>query len=153
MIKSLPLQQVEGYLAGRGLGYAKPAELNGYPGPKHVLELADSLALTPAQREATQARFDAMQVEAQRQGRAFLAAEAALDSLFAYSAATAESVRRLTEEAAAIEAQLRLSHLDAHMAMMDVLTPEQIADYSRLRGYTRGDMAGHHGGGGHHGHP
>ena len=31
--------------AGRGMGLALAAELNGYPGPAHVLELADKLDL------------------------------------------------------------------------------------------------------------
>ena len=48
-LKALSADEAAGYLEGRGLGLAKPAELNGYPGPMHVLELADALALTPAQ--------------------------------------------------------------------------------------------------------
>ena len=49
-IKSLSQQDVAEYLDGKGMGFAKAAELNGYPGPAHVLELADKLGLTPAQR-------------------------------------------------------------------------------------------------------
>ena len=48
-IKSLSQQDVADYMAGKGMGCAKAAELNGYPGPAHVLELADQLALTPSQ--------------------------------------------------------------------------------------------------------
>ena len=32
-IKSLSPAEVDGYLAGAGMGFAKAAELNGYPGP------------------------------------------------------------------------------------------------------------------------
>ena len=50
-MKSLSDQQLSDLRAGRGMGMALPAELNGYPGPVHVLELADALGLTPEQRE------------------------------------------------------------------------------------------------------
>jgi hypothetical protein len=36
-------------LKGEGMGMAKAAELNGYPGPTHVLTLAKELALTESQ--------------------------------------------------------------------------------------------------------
>ncbi len=34
---------------GEGMGIVKYAELNGYPGPKHVLELVNELRLTEEQ--------------------------------------------------------------------------------------------------------
>jgi len=40
-IKSLSQQEITGYLHGKGLGYAKTAELNQFPGPRHVLDLAN----------------------------------------------------------------------------------------------------------------
>src|SRR3974377_1723295 len=49
-VKALSGQQVEDLRAGRGMGLALAAELNGYPGPAHVLELADKLELTSDQR-------------------------------------------------------------------------------------------------------
>jgi len=42
-IKSLSPDEVKDYLAGKGMGLAKAAELNHYPGPAHVLELASQL--------------------------------------------------------------------------------------------------------------
>ncbi len=42
-IKALSAETVSGYLAGHGMGFAMVAELNSYPGPKHVLELAEQL--------------------------------------------------------------------------------------------------------------
>jgi hypothetical protein len=48
-IKALSQQDIDDYLNGRGMGYAKAAELNHYPGPRHVLDLAHTLALTPEQ--------------------------------------------------------------------------------------------------------
>ena len=45
-IKSLSAEDVAALLKGEGMGMAKAAELNGYPGPVHVLTLADELRLT-----------------------------------------------------------------------------------------------------------
>jgi hypothetical protein len=47
-IKALSKQQVVDLKAGRGMGLALAAELNGYPGPIHVL--SDKLGLTPEQK-------------------------------------------------------------------------------------------------------
>ena len=45
-IKALSDQQVADLKAGRGMGLALAAELNGYPGPSHLIELPDQLGLT-----------------------------------------------------------------------------------------------------------
>ena len=147
-IKALSADEVRGYLGGAGLGYAKAAELNGYPGPRHVLDLADSLALTADQRRRVEASFRAMQAEAQARGRELVGAEAALDRLFAEGQATHEEVRALAETAAKIEGRVRSAHLEAHIDTRAVLTPVQVAAYNRLRGYgggaAHGDHRGHH---------
>jgi hypothetical protein len=43
--KSLSDLQVADLQSGRGMGLALAAELNGYPGPSHVLELAENHGL------------------------------------------------------------------------------------------------------------
>jgi hypothetical protein len=63
-IKGLSDQQIADLKAGRGMGLALPAELNGYPGPAHVLELADQLGLTADQKARIQNLFDSMKAEA-----------------------------------------------------------------------------------------
>src|SRR5712692_2276537 len=63
-IKALSEQQMADLAAGRGMGMALAAELNGYPGPVHVLELADKLNLSPDQRAGIQRLFDSMKAEA-----------------------------------------------------------------------------------------
>lgn len=78
-IKALSARQIEELSAGRGLGLALAAELNGYPGPGPVLDLGDAIHLTAAQHAAFEALFAAMQAEAQRLGAAILAEEAELD--------------------------------------------------------------------------
>ena len=60
-IKSLSSQEIDSLKSGQGMGFAKLAELNHYPGPKHVLELADDLGLTPVQVAETKVLFEEMQ--------------------------------------------------------------------------------------------
>ena len=82
--------------AGRGMGYALPAELNGYPGPSHTLENADALRLSPAQRERTKALFEAMKAEAVPLGERLIQQEAELERLFAERAVTPASLEAAT---------------------------------------------------------
>jgi len=142
-IKSLSASDIEGYRQGNGMGFAKAAELNRYPGPRHVLDLAAPLALTPAQRRQSQDIHDRMHRDAVRLGRQFVEREAALNRLFAGRTADHNKVERLTREIALLQAQLRFVHLRAHLEMATVLTPGQIDAYDRLRGYRSGHRGGH----------
>ncbi|MEP0546500.1 MAG: Spy/CpxP family protein refolding chaperone [Rhodothermales bacterium] len=128
--------EVAGLREGRGMGLAKAAEFHSYPGPLHVLELADALGLTDAQRaEAERLRME-MLAEARPLGASIIEREEHLDRLFADGAATPEMVDRITAHIAEAQGQLRAVHLRAHVALRAALTPEQIAEYDRLRGYT-----------------
>ena len=49
-IKSLSNEQIADLKAGRGMGLALAAELNGYPGPIHLLELSEKLELSADQK-------------------------------------------------------------------------------------------------------
>ena len=82
-VKALSEQQIADLRAGRGMGLALPAELNGYPGPSHVLENADALGLSAEQRERTKGLFDAMKAEAVPVGERLIEQETKLDRLFA----------------------------------------------------------------------
>jgi hypothetical protein len=46
-IKALSPEDIDELRKGAGMGLAKAAELNGYPGPLHVLALTTELRLTP----------------------------------------------------------------------------------------------------------
>lgn len=136
-VKALSDQQVADLKAGRGMGYALAAELNGYPGPSHVLELGGRLGLTEVQRRRIQDLFDAMKAETIPLGERVIAQEIELDHLF--SARTATTVH-LTDATAAIgttQAALRAAHLKYHLAMVEILTKEQVRRYGELRGYFR----------------
>src|SRR5205814_767740 len=95
-IKALSAQQIADLRAGRGMGLALPAELNGYPGPSHVLELAAQLQLTDAQRERVQRSFEAMKAETIAIGATLIAQEAELDRLFAGKSVTPAALAEAT---------------------------------------------------------
>ncbi len=142
-IKALSPEEIESYLAGKGAGLAKAAELNHYPGPIHVLELADKLQLSEAQKSQTKAIFDAMQKEAVRHGKVLVKREQELDRLFATGAITTDSLRSTLKQIGALQAEVRRSHLEAHLTQRAVLTKTQIAKYDELRGYTSGATSDH----------
>jgi Spy/CpxP family protein refolding chaperone len=144
MVKALSDEQVADLRAGRGMGLALAAELNGYPGPSHVLEHARALELTPAQRQRTEAVFDAMQAEAVKLGERLIEQERALDRLFATKAANVPELDAATAAIGMTQGVLRATHLRAHLAMMEVLTPEQVERYGQLRGYGGGDVEPEH---------
>jgi hypothetical protein len=144
-IKALSDQQIADLKAGRGMGYAMAAELNGFPGPAHVLELAGPLALTDAQRARTKALFDAMTAETVPLGEKLIAQEADLDRQFAERSVTEASLAAATQAIGATQGALRAAHLKYHLATLDVLQPAQIHRYAELRGYAGGSQPRHSG--------
>lgn len=149
-IKALSEQDVQNLLAGRGMGLAKSAELNSYPGPAHVLAMADRLGLSAEQKARTKAVFDAMDARARALGKALVEREAELDRLFASRQVTRATLESSLAEISRLQGELRGVHLEAHLAQTDILTQAQVAAYVDLRGYGGMDHAGH--GGGHHMH-
>lgn len=134
-IKALSEQQVADLGAGRGMGLALAAELNGYPGPSHVLELADKLDLTADQRASVQRLFDSMKMEAVPLGSKLIEQEAELDRQFADRTVTPESLKASTAAVAATQGALREAHLKYHLSTTAMLTPDQMRLYAESRGY------------------
>jgi hypothetical protein len=134
-VKALSEQQIADLKAGRGMGLALAAELNGYPGPVHVLELAAALGLSDEQRAKAAELFDAMKREAVPLGERLITAETALDRQFADKTVTASSLGEATRDIASVQGELRLAHLKYHLATLELLTPDQAARYDTLRGY------------------
>jgi Spy/CpxP family protein refolding chaperone len=135
-VKSLDASDIAGLEQGRGMGLAKAAELNGYPGPMHVLELSKELGLARKQADETMAIKAAMRQEAKDLGRRIVAKETELDRAFTAGIVDARTVDTLTAEIGALQGKLRACHLRAHVKMMTVLTAEQVRQYSKLRGYS-----------------
>lgn len=134
-IKALSAERVAALIVGDGAGYALAAELNGYPGPRHVLDLADSLALTPEQRVRIAEIFEKMRSAARRLGGSIVAREAGLDSAFASGTIDRRQVEQSVSELGRLEGELRAVHLAAHVDVTAVLSRQQVLEYGRLRGY------------------
>ena len=137
-IKSLSPQEEKALLEGQGAGFAKAAELNGYPGPAHVIELADRLALTPEQLSGTKQLMNEHKARARSLGAEVVAAEQALDRLFSERRADAAAVASAAERIGLLQAQLRAEHLNTHLLQTALLSAEQVRRYSELRGYAVG---------------
>lgn len=135
-IAALSQEEYDELLAGAGMGLARAAELNHYPGPLHVLELADSLHLTAEQRSEVERVRAAMLEAAIDLGRRIIEAEQEMDMRFQHGHADGEFVRQATASIAVLQGELRYTHLAAHIELKQLLEPDQIATYDRLRGYT-----------------
>ena len=135
-IKALSPTQTADLLAGKGMEQAKAAELNGYPGPMHVLELAGPLALSAAQIRDSEALLAVHKAEARALGARLVEAERKLDSAFSSKRIDAAQLELLTREIGLLQAELRASHLRTHLQQTRLLMTPQVALYAELRGYT-----------------
>jgi len=144
-IKALSDQQIDDLRNGRGMGLALAAELNGYPGPLHVLELGDRLGLTEDQKATVQRLFEAMKHESIPLGVKLVEQEQELDRMFAARTVTPDTLELATSALAATQGQLRESHLKYHLSTAAVLTQSQMQQYAALRGYQNLHGEGHSG--------
>jgi len=140
-IKALSDQEIADYLQGHGMGLSKVAELNHYPGPRHVLDQSEDLGLSAAQLAKAREIWQAMDVKARAVGEAIVAKEIALETTYSNGAATPADTRAVLDELARLQADLRYTHLTAHLAMRSVLSADQISKYDALRGYADGAVA------------
>lgn len=143
-IKALSAAQTADLLQGRGMGASLPAELNGVPGPMHVLELAQQLKLTAEQRAQLDAITAEMKASAQQLGRRVIAAEAELDAGFKADAVDEKTIAEATARIASLQGQLRAVHLVAHLKTKRLLSGDQVAAYNVARGYAPGPGAHKH---------
>ncbi len=134
-IKSLSEREIRSLSAGSGMGFAKLAELNHYPGPKHVLALSDELGLSPLQIAETEALYEKMHQDAVVLGKKLMAAEASLDHNFEDESVNPKTLETALLEIGKIRARLRFVHLEAHLRQKQLLNAEQISKYDRVRGY------------------
>ncbi|MFC4170948.1 Spy/CpxP family protein refolding chaperone [Microvirga sp. GCM10011540] len=135
-IKALSDQQIADLENGRGMGLALAAELNGYPGPLHVLEHADALGLSPSQKSRVAELYAAMKAETIGIGSRLIEQERSLDRLFSSGTITPAALEDAMATIGATQAKLRGAHLEYHLSTRNILTPEQTAVYNGLRGYS-----------------
>jgi Spy/CpxP family protein refolding chaperone len=134
-IKSLSNADIEELRRGGGWGLALPAELNGMPGPAHLLELKEQIPLVPDQVVAIQKLFDDMKKAAIPVGARLIEAESAIDAAFSAGAVDEAALRRLLADAEQARTELRFIHLSQHSRTVALLEPKQIGRYNVLRGY------------------
>lgn len=138
-IKSLSEDDINQLRNGAGWGLALPAELNGMPGPAHVLELQSALNLSSAQINQIQALFDDMKKDAVLAGEQLITAERDLEAMFASGSVDELTLKSLLSAAERARTELRFIHLSQHYKTPAILTNEQIRLYSQLRGYSGND--------------
>lgn len=134
-IKSLSADDIDELRRGGGWGLAKAAELNGVPGPAHLLELKDDIALSAAQVERIAAMMDDMRRRAIVVGERLIELEGELEDHFRQRTITDAVLKSLLDQIASERGRLRYVHLSTHLQTPLILTEEQIARYNRLRGY------------------
>lgn len=120
---------------------AKPPELHGYPGPRHVLDAVEAgeLEVTDQQLEQIDALYQAMKSNAIEIGEEIIQLETGVDDAFASRTITNELIPEMVLESGRLYGRLRLVHLETHLSMSEILAPHQVEQYNRLRGYISGD--------------
>jgi hypothetical protein len=139
-IRGLSDNEIADLRGGRGMGLARAAELNGYPGPRHLLDAVEAgrMHLTHAQLEAVKRLFDSMSSEAKQLGDSILKEEQALEGAFRLGSITEPELQRRVAQIGRLQAELRAVHLRTHFETKKLLTAHQIERYNQLRGYSHG---------------
>ena len=138
-IKSLSESDIEELRNGRGWGLAKAAELNGIPGPVHLLEMKEEIALNPDQIEKIGTLYQEMKKQAISLGFKLIELERELNSHFANGTITEKLLHELLEQITQVRKRLRYVHLSTHLKTPGILTVKQIDLYNKLRGYYSDD--------------
>jgi len=142
-IKTLSANDVDDLLNGRGWGLAKAAELNGVPGPVHLLELKDEIGLSPKQIAQIGNLYVTMKERAIVLGQQMVKLETALNEAFAEGNVEAPWLKTMLDKISRVRRDLRFVHLSTHLETPGILSKEQIAHYNKLRGYGAADGGGH----------
>ena len=138
-IKSLSSDDVEELQTGKGWGLAKAAELNGVPGPSHLLQMKEEIDLSDEQRERIEQLYEVMKEQAIPLGMELIELERSLDESFATRRIDKVKLDSLLGRIAEVYRDLRYVHLAAHLETPDILSPMQMMQYNRLRGYSSED--------------
>ena len=123
----------EGLLNGEGMGLAAYAEMNGYPGPKHVIDLKDQLGLTQDQLRKTETIMKGVQVSAKLAGEEIVKEEEELNKLFEAEKINEKLLRARLDRIAKLRGELRFIHMQAHVKMKTILSTNQVQRYNELR--------------------
>ena len=136
-IKSLSPNDIEELNKGGGWGLAKAAELNGIPGPAHILEMENKIGLTSEQKNRIQVIYNNMTIEAIDLGKQLIQLEESLNDDFSNRTINQSLLEKTVQDIESIRANLRIVHLSTHLQTPNILTTEQISLYNELRGYSK----------------
>jgi len=136
IIKSLSLNDIKQLNTGKGWGLAKAAELNGMPGPSHLLQMKQQIKLSDEQTASIQALYSLMKKNAVVSGKKLIALEQELNTIFANKTVTEASLDIVLTKIAKARKELRYVHMVTHLRTPAILSNEQIAQYNVLRGYS-----------------
>jgi len=138
-IKSLSNDDVDQLKHGKGWGLAKAAELNGMPGPSHILQMKTEISLSKEQEAQIQSLFEDMESKAIPLGIKLIELEKQLNTAFADKTITEENLNQQLNSISHVRKQLRYVHLVTHLQTPKILSQQQIEKYNRIRGYASGD--------------
>ena len=138
-IKSLSAEDIAELKRGGGWGLAKAAELNGVPGPIHLLEMKDKIGLDKTQHSAITTIYRRMKSRAVLHGERLIDLERRLESDFRNRTITDSLLRTSLNAIAETKKELRYVHLAAHIETLKILSEKQIRNYNTLRGYSNPD--------------
>ena len=136
VIKSLSPDDIAELRRGGGWGLAKAAELNGVPGPAHLLEMKGKISLTEKQVSAISELYTQMKSKAIKQGEKLITLEQELERLFKSRSITDATLRSSLNNISEARKELRYIHLATHLKTPKILSAAQIKKYNMLRGYS-----------------
>ena len=124
-IKSLSSEDLNELRNGRGWGLAKAAELNGVPGPAHLLEMKEEINLTEKQITQIELLYAEMKKQAIQLGLKLIKLERELNKAFANRTIDEKGLRDLLKQIAGVNKELRYVHLSTHLKTPDILSSSQ----------------------------
>jgi hypothetical protein len=136
-IKSLSESDINSLRNGKGWGLAKAAELNGIPGPSHLLQLKKEIQLRVEQEKQIQQLFDDMKQKAIHKGLMLIELEQKLETGFQTQDINKDSLLKILTKISKVRRDLRFIHLSTHLATPKILDKKQIVLYNKLRGYDK----------------
>jgi hypothetical protein len=138
-IKSLSESDINELKNGKGWGLAKAAELNGVPGPVHLLEMKDEISLTDEQVKKIDSVYQKMKMNAVELGEKLIGLEFELNAHFANRTINDNLLMELLAKIEDTHKKLRYIHLSAHLETPLIVSEKQIKLYNKLRGYENDD--------------
>ncbi|MEW5843537.1 MAG: hypothetical protein AB1775_09780 [Bacteroidota bacterium] len=132
-LKSLSKEHIEGLLNGESMGMAKAAELNGYPGPRQILDYIEELKLNDNQVDQLRLIYVKEKEEAIKLGRSIIDEERKLNELFSNKTANPQNLEDNLIKIAVQNGKLRYVHLKAHYEARKLLSEKQINLYYKIK--------------------